>query len=464
MLLTIIGLIALAVTVLIALKIAKKPTWGVLAIFFLLPFERIPTVEVAGFTLKLNHMVGGMVIILWFIQLLKDKPSVKNSNIKTPNSKQIPNSNHQIPSNLKFVSHPTNPFVWLLIVGLVLSFTQAVDPSRSVIFFIQAVFVLALYGVIVDRVNDETVVEKITQVILASTWLVVLFALYQFVGDYLNLPTGLDQGYTNKVLGFPRVQAFSKEPLYLANFLFIPLGLLIGYLVQENKPFPRHGVVLLPLIILVFLLTVSRGAYLGLLAFGVLAIIVFGRQLLRSRAFQMASLALTLAVLAVITIVSLLGPQASQRFLVQATIRDVELSPESIFGRLRAFSQAIEVWQTSPITGVGLGGFGPATGEEISTGYPIVNNQYLELLAESGVVGLVVFVAVIMSILVVFIKIWITIQGVEFIEAMLGGLMAALIATLVQYNFFSTLAIIHIWLLIGLVVAVQSIILRKFNG
>lgn len=458
-----VGLIVLAIVVLLALKIARDSNWGILAIFFLLPFERIPTVDLAGFTLKLNHLIGGLVIIFWFIELVKFPKSEARITNEVRNPKSEIQSKIRKFENSSFVSHPTNTFIWLLIVALILSFAQAVSPMRSAIFFVQALFVVGLYGVIVNRVNRVEMVEKVVNIILVSTWLVVLFALYQLVGDYLGWPTGLDQGYTHKVLSFPRVQAFAKEPLYLANLLFIPLGLMIGWLVQKEKPMPKQMTILMPLTILVFLLTVSRGAYLGLLAFGVFCIVIFGRQLLTKRAIKLAGLALILAAFGVLLTLGTLGPQVAERFIAQATARDIGLSSESIFGRLRAFGQAVDVWQTSPVTGVGLGGFGVAVGQEISTGLPIVNNQYLELLAEAGLVGLLAFVLIMISIGAVFLRIWRQHPSVAYLPAMLGGLMAAWVGTLVQYNFFSTLAIIHIWVLIGLIVAIQSILLKKIG-
>lgn len=467
-LLVMIGLILVAIGLLLTPKIVKDPDWGILAIFFLLPFERIPTVEVAGFTLKLNHIVGSMVIVLWLVRLLKSQPSAENSQLQTPEfslgGKLQRGESEAEERNSQQILHPTNIFIWLFIVALVLSFTRAVDPIRSVIFFAQALFVFGLYAVVANQVNKVEMVEKVIKVIFASTWLVVLFAVYQFVGDYLGLPTGLDQGYTHKVLSFPRVQAFAKEPLYLANWLFLPLGLMIGYMVQSKKPLPKHILILMPLAVLVLILTVSRGAYLGLLAFGLFLMISFGQKLVRSQAFIKAALVMIGAVIALIVLLVSLGPNIADRFIAQATARDIELSSESIFGRLRAFGQAIDVWQSSPLTGVGLGGFGPALDQTISTGYPIVNNQYLETLSETGLIGLVAFAAIMASLLIVFLKIRLRLIGdwsAEFLPATLVGLSAALIATLVQYNFFSTLAIIHIWVLIGLIVAVESILLKK---
>jgi O-antigen ligase len=181
----------------------------------------------------------------------------------------------------------------------------------------------------------------------------------------------------------------------------------------------------------------------------------------------MAAITLIGSAILLIGTLFVLGPQISGQFIAQATLRDFELSSESIFGRLRSFGQAIEVWRGSPLFGVGLGGFGPATGGEISTGYAIVNNQFLETLAETGLVGLIVFMLLILSIVAVFLKIISKINFLQgnqqFLPNLLVGLVAAFGAIFAQYNFFSTFAIIHIWVLVGLIVALESIILHELK-
>ena len=79
----------------------------------------------------------------------------------------------------------------------------------------------------------------------------------------------------------------------------------------------------------------------------------------------------------------------------------------------------------------------------------IVNNEYLELLVETGVLGLVCFGAVVLVVLWQA-RVAASKMDSAFVQAVVYGLMAALVATLVQYNTFSVLYIMHIWLLIGL--------------
>ncbi|GAH74752.1 unnamed protein product, partial [marine sediment metagenome] len=90
----------------------------------------------------------------------------------------------------------------------------------------------------------------------------------------------------------------------------------------------------------------------------------------------------------------------------------------------------------------------------------IVNNEYLEILAESGILGLALFALIIIILIIRNIKAIIKAQD-KFIKAILVGLLAAFIGILVQYNTFSILYVMHIWFTIGLMIAVQNIVLRN---
>ena len=64
----------------------------------------------------------------------------------------------------------------------------------------------------------------------------------------------------------------------------------------------------------------------------------------------------------------------------------------SAAGRLDFFASAWEVWSKSPIVGAGIGAFPIMIGRPDATAYP--HNLFLETLAELGVVGLILLIAV----------------------------------------------------------------------
>jgi O-antigen ligase len=110
--------------------------------------------------------------------------------------------------------------------------------------------------------------------------------------------------------------------------------------------------------------------------------------------------------------------------------------------------------------GIGIGNFGPNV-----AGYPpsapeegwlIVNNEPLEILAETGILG---FLSIILFLGCLFFRgLYAAFKSKDlYLKIWLIGLLAVLLAFAVQYQTFSTLYITHIWVAIGLLAATQNI-------
>jgi len=140
------------------------------------------------------------------------------------------------------------------------------------------------------------------------------------------------------------------------------------------------------------------------------------------------------------------------------------VSGGSVMERQEAYLVAWDAFSSSPVIGIGVGGFGayfsgyPTSAPDY--GWPIVNNQYLEVLAETGILGLCSFLLFLLSIfyysLLAFRK-----AEDKLLRAVLLATNFALLGVLIQYMTFSTLYIMHIWLLIGLILATQNIIINR---
>lgn len=125
------------------------------------------------------------------------------------------------------------------------------------------------------------------------------------------------------------------------------------------------------------LLTGSRSAFLGLIAFG-------GWFILQSR----RRVALLLAGVLLGPVGLLLLPESLQtRFL---TIVDPSVGPknaqESGQGRIEGFFIGLRLWQAYPVSGVGPGAWRPATGSKLES-----HNLYGQLVGELGTLGLLAF-------------------------------------------------------------------------
>src|SRR3990167_1638607 len=219
--------------------------------------------------------------------------------------------------------------------------------------------------------------------------------------------------------------------------------------------------ILFGLLALVLVLTVSRGAYLGAAATAVVIAMTVPRQLLTPPHIVAGMVLLALVGFGTNYFLSQAREDAIEQFTEHVTLGDLGIG-ESTEGRLTAFGQALQAWEDHPWFGIGLGNFGgyvkdyrdPSDFE----GFDIVNNEYLEVLAETGVVGaaaLAIAIAILLSRAIIAYK---ATDDPLLRAALLSGT-AAFVGVLVQYNFFSTLYVIHIWVLIGFMIAVQNIAL-----
>lgn len=430
----------------LAYFIFRNPLIGFLLIIFFLPFERVPTLDIAGINIKINTILGFLTIFAWLLASM---------------------------FNGKKWKIQSNALAWpisLFVIALLLSLTQALNLQRGIEVIIFSLFTIVLSLMTVNMVSDKNALQKTVIALFISSVFVGLFGLFQFGGDIIGLPASITQlkvGYDSKVFGFPRIQAFSMEPLYFANYLLIPLSLAIAYFFSHANLIKRQWLVALMTLLLVnFVLTVSRGGYLGLAVTLFLLLIFYFRQVFTRR---------TVIVLLVFSVVaggvafalSRSENRATEAFVNQATLKDAKKGSESVQGRLTTFDFAYSAFKKHPILGIGIGNYGPYSKNyplvKPKGGWDIVNNEFIELLVETGLVGAISYG------LILLVIIWRSLMAIKkakepFLRASLIGLLAAFVGVMVQYNFFSTLYIIHIWVLIGLLVAVQNIILKKSSN
>jgi O-antigen ligase len=296
--------------------------------------------------------------------------------------------------------------------------------------------------------------------------------LYQFMGDMAGLPnsvTLLKTGYDKGTFGFARVQAASEEPLYFANYIFIPALISLILLLRDkvSEVFNRFFATLLIIVLLIdFVIALSRGAILAAGIIFVLILIFQAKKIFRVKvlfsAFMIGALVLTGAYLALVKS----EPRAISEFVDQLTVK--KRDTESVVLRLTTSAQAIDMFKEKPAFGVGPGNFGPASQGNPTTkpeviGWRVVNNVYLEVLAESGAVG---FAAFLLMILVVFIRsiLAYTRTKDDFLKALILSLTLAFMAILIQYATFSPIYVFHFWFLIGLIAAVSNVIFDKIKN
>jgi len=435
----IVGIITLLTPV-----ILKRPEFGLAMIGFFLPFERIPSLELGGMTLKINHFLVIYVFIVFLISALAQKKLV-------------------IPKD------PIRAYLLIFILSLSLSLPAAVSLNRAIQMIALMLLMYILYLTVTLMISNKKILILVLKGVLWGATIMAFLGIFQFLGDKIGLPTTitlLRPGYDKSTFGFARVQALSQEPLYFANYIFLPLmlGLVLSLRGKLERVFNRRlGVIVMALLAINFLIAISRGAYLGAAVVVLILLITQAKLIFKAK---------TMAAIIVVGVVVFGGvylalakseSRALDEFIGHVAVQDRE-EGESVVSRLNASTQALQLFQSNFLFGVGSGNFGPRVQGDPDDvpegGWFIVNNEYLEILAENGIVGLMAFVILLVA---VFARALFAINQSKdaLFRGILIGLTLALVGILVQYATFSTLYIFHIWFTVGLIGAVSNIILNK---
>ncbi len=420
-------------------------------ILFLLPFELIPRFEIYGATVRLSQLAALALVIINYKTIWLNR----NELIK-------------------------NPWIWLVVFIIVSTISSLFAISTKKAFmttsFYLFSFILAFTIAKVFRAKESNLYTKI---VLLTSLFIVGICVYQFFGDTFGLSTSvtlISDKYSKLIFGFPRVRGLSIEPLYLANFLIIPLGLCLSLLFFSPK---KLYYVLTGIFLTTIWLTIARGAY---AAIATMLTILFVVMLWRKRYLDVVKI-VSLIIISIVLTYSLiwvsgkytkqLPPEKVTQTEFDTTIPTEGISAEgntdrllehttnftyetSFTDRAKTAKTAIELAQDHPLLGVGPGNFGryvvrayPNTFSDINQ---ISNNETLEILSETGLFGLasiLTFAGVLMH------------YGIKYrfkrnnkennIWFMATALM--LLGFVVQWQTFSTLYVTHIWVVVGIYLA-----------
>ncbi len=434
-------------------KVAKKPLFGVLLLVFLTPFERIPSWEIPfswGITVRLSQIVGLVLLLITAYQLIKGK-------IDFPRLKK----------------HLKNPAIISIVIYLLVAFLSviwAIDKEKAFLVALFTTFTFLIGFLVYFWIKKKPDLALVEKYLFYSTAAICLFGFYQFFAESFGLSqfwTGLDNRYLKDVLGFPRVQATSLEPLFLANFLLIPLGIFSALYLTDKSVFSQKKLVILIVSVIgIISLTVSRGGYLAAIILIIFILILFARTYSVKKFFKY--LAMIVGGLLVAGSFVLLsshisyGDQSGAQRLVNHS-RQVETEVgDGLNTREGVWVWGFKAFKENPIKGVGAGNFGPWLGEQ---GFPDrtrpVNNEFLEILAETGVLGGVPIGLAVIFIIGSFIRSIRKVGQDLRLKSWLVGMFGVFIAFGAQYMTFSTLYIIQVWVMIGLLLAIYKLALKQ---
>ncbi len=354
-----------------------EPTWASKVLFFLLSAIIIFTALAYGTvhqpTIALFYLVAVAIILLWAADALLGGTLRFNKNLI-----QIP-----LLAAILYGIFQMFPFGSVAeIAGIAgISRTISLDPFWTKIAVVHFIALLIFFAAFLTFVDSAKRLQTIVTVITIFGFGFAFFAILQGVLSPFKIYGIYEVPYANPYGSFVNRHNFAA---YMEMTLCLPLGLMFAGAVNKDRRLLY--VTAIALMGIALLLSGSRGGFISLLA-AVFFLIIVTTKAKKSGQF---ALKIGLAVLLIGTIVAgaiLIGGESSlTRFAETANSEDFSTS------RTHIWSVALQIILNHLPFGVGFGAFGVAyTPYDSFNGLARVeqaHNDYLEVLAAAGIVGL----------------------------------------------------------------------------
>ena len=277
--------------------------------------------------------------------------------------------------------HPS--FTWLAVFWLlvVIGAVLSSNPGLAITYFKNIYWkIIIMTLAIAWLVDSQIAVRKIATLIILAGSLIAIVALY-------NSAAGIGLVEGSRVTIGRQLGSVLGDPNDLSLVLMFPLAFALSFATTKGIGFSRLlGAIGLVLAMSAVIATQSRGGLLGSVAvFG-----IFGLRLIRSK-----SLLIMIAIIGLALLFAVAG--ISDRQSGGAAEEGIDASA---MGRLYAWEAAFKMAIDNPLTGVGLNNF-YANYYFYSPHWDglnhAVHSTWFGVLAETGFLGLAVFVGIIVS-------------------------------------------------------------------
>jgi hypothetical protein len=369
------------------------------------------------------------------------------------------------------------------------------NATRGILTFgLVGVLYAIFLATIADQKRLRAIVPALTTIFIFSAVVMSVLAFVQvFAGVWLDRSqTLLCAGCSAIQFGFARPNVFTVEPQFFGNLLLVPAVILLRrVLIDKQKPIVYTSSII---IISAIFLSLSRGA---IFAFGVGLLVLLAverpsiKRFLRFLCVMILSFLIGLLTQGFAAVLNptvntsfagatsasinqlslgLIDIQVQEQQLVptnstnpvpttsatQPSATDQEVStnfdgyvPESTNVRLLLSRLSLQSWSRTlerAVFGVGLGGSGVVLRNDFPSkvnNREIVQNEYVEVLLENGIIGMLLFIAII--------------AGLFWHLRQTKWLWAILVMFLIQWNFFSGYPnALHIYLVFMLLIVFGS--------
>ncbi|MBQ8509160.1 MAG: O-antigen ligase family protein [Clostridia bacterium] len=388
-----------------------SPEFGVLAILTLLPFA--PTMGLVAAVLY--------TMLCFLLKVLCGKRSVK----------------------LDLLDGAVLVFALLMIGGGLVAVSRgSMKPMMVYVAFMVG------YFLVVNLIRSREWLKRCVIGVIASCAMVALYGLYQnFFGTVSQ--TWQDSDMFSEIEG--RVVSTFENPNVLAEYLIMCLPLMFAFFLLQKQPRARFAVAVCGVMTAGCLIyTWSRGAWLGFLIGMVIFLLMLSRHTMTGLLF---------GTLAIPFLPFVLPESITQRFLSIGNLGDSSTSYR-VYIWQGVLNMLKEYWHT----GIGIGN------DSFKLVYPLYalsgiesaphsHNLYLQITVELGVVGLIVFIAV----LFLYAQSCFGLQQIErrdtrlLSSAVFCGLLSVLAQGMTDYIWYNYRVFLMFWLMLGLGAAVRRI-------
>jgi hypothetical protein len=319
--------------------------------------------------------------------------------------------------------------------------------------------ILVLRVLIIIFIATKEDIKLFINSIFGMTAIVVAFALFQYYGDLAGLPgkvTRMIANYSSRGdYIFPRVHSLAHEPLYLASYLLISAGLLVGEVVKKGTSTNKWLKVLLVSVLTLIILTIARGAIIGMVAGLVIAFLM-------TRDIKLIKQLSLYVLLAVFISVAMLGSASLFKkgsAVTSFSEHAITTNDASVLNRTMTWKYAYRSFRSSPIIGVGGANSQYYIGEgtpTVDTSKPVdlfkvivFNNSYLTYASEYGIIGIIALLPLAYLLFLVAKDIF-----KNKPKSYLVGLFAFFAGLLLQAMSFEILLVMRFWMMLALMLAV----------
>lgn len=330
-----------------------------------------------------------------------------------------------------------------------------------------------LYFVINNNISDERQISRILNTLLIVGSAFGIYGIFQY--------NGIDFSFWLRNIGRQQVFGLFGNVNFFAEYLIIPLPIAVSlFFATQNKL--KKIILLIGIIVMgaSLTLTFTRGSY---LSFGVSLIFMFFLFLIsQGKNFIKKNRKIFIIILAVVIIITFL-------FIIPTPLNKSGTAIERIKSRISisqfaqgsSIKRRIAIWKFTalmirdhPLLGSGIGTYKYNTlkyqaeffkqGENRSL-YPHgfankAHNEYLQLWAEMGIVGLGIFIWLIISYFSCGLKILRKIKD-EYKQGIIIGLMGSVVAVLIDgllgFPLHLPATVILFWLVLALTIATIKI-------